>query len=341
MILGDSLQVMASLAEREKLRGKVQMIYIDPPYGIKFNSNFQFSTNSRDVKDGKDYTREPEQVKAFRDTWEDGIHSYLSYLRDRLIVARDLLTESGSIFVQINSENSAFIKILLDEVFGQNNFIADISFRKKSLPLGARFLETMNDHILFYAKEKESLKFKHLYTKNDVSQITSHGPFAMYPNGGWAKISPEEFESSGHPSGTRYYRLFSLIAPSYSEKSDFKFSHEGIEYDPPSNGSWVVNEAKLRLLSSIGRLQKEGNSLSYRLFYDDFPYKKRTAEWNEIGTSYKKTYVVQTTAEAIQRCMLIPPIPAIWSLTSPAAAELLPMLPSNGDAAGLPSTLRE
>ena len=140
MILGDSLQVMASLAEREGLRGKVQCIYLDPPYGIKFNSNFQWSTTSRDVKDGNTahITREPEQVKAFRDTWRDGIHSYLTYLRDRLTVARDLLTESGSIFVQMNSENSHIVRNLLDEVFGESNFVADISFRKKSIPLGGK-----------------------------------------------------------------------------------------------------------------------------------------------------------------------------------------------------------
>src|SRR3990172_3302583 len=142
MILGDSLQVMASLAEREGLRGKVQCIYIDPPYGIKFNSNFQWSTTSRDVKDGNaaHITREPEQVKAFRDTWRDGIHSYLTYLRDRLTVARDLLTPTGAIFVQMNSENSHYVRNLLDEVFGESNFVADISFRKKSIPLGAKFL---------------------------------------------------------------------------------------------------------------------------------------------------------------------------------------------------------
>ena len=307
MILGDSLQVMASLSEREGLRGKVQCIYLDPPYGIKFNSNFQWSTTSRDVKDGKldNMTREPEQVKAFRDTWPDGIHSYLSYLRDRFLIARDLLTDSGSIFVQMNSENSHFVRIVLDEVFGYENFVSDISFRKKSIPLGAKYLETMNDHILFYAKNYNLLKFKHLYDENDVSQISSHGPYAMLPDGQYFKIDVSEFKSPTHPVGTRYYRLFSLLAPSFSQNTVFKFHHESKTYDPPSKGSWVVNERKLKLLSSIGRLQPEGNSLSYRLYYDDFPFKKRTTQWNDSPVSYKKFYVVQTAEEAISRCLLM------------------------------------
>ncbi|MBF0419611.1 MAG: site-specific DNA-methyltransferase [Magnetococcales bacterium] len=163
MILGDSLQVMASLAEREGLRGQVQCIYLDPPYGIKFNSNFQWSTTSKDVKDGnKDHiTREPEQVKAFRDTWRDGIHSYLTYLRDRLTVALDLLADSGSIFVQIGDENVHRVRALMDEVFGSENFIANINF-KSTNPLGARLLPKAYDYILWYGKNKEALKYRNL-----------------------------------------------------------------------------------------------------------------------------------------------------------------------------------
>jgi adenine-specific DNA-methyltransferase len=164
MILGDSLQVMASLAERERLRGKVQCIYFDPPYGIKFNSNFQWSTTSRDVKDGKaeHITREPEQVKAFRDTWRDGIHSYLTYLRDRLTVARDLLTDSGSIFVQIGDENVHRVRAVLDEVFGEGNFVSAISVTKTSSSSGAR-LSSVNDYILWYAKNSEEVKYRPLF----------------------------------------------------------------------------------------------------------------------------------------------------------------------------------
>ncbi|HUT52641.1 MAG TPA: site-specific DNA-methyltransferase, partial [bacterium] len=299
--------VMNSLLEKEGMAGKVQMIYLDPPYGIKYGSNFQPFVNKRDVKDGKDddLTQEPEQIRAFRDTWELGIHSYLSYLRDRLRLARELLTESGSILLQINSENSSMVSCILDEIFGCNNFIANIIFRKKSLPLGAKHLETMHDHILFYAKDKQSLKYRHLYELNDVSQISSHGPYALFPDGSWEKISHSEFKSESHPKDTKYYRLFSLIAPSYSSTTDFQFEFEGKLYSPPSKGSWVVDLPKLQLLASKQRLQPEGKSLSYRLFYDDFPYKKVTNFWLETAMSYEKIYAVQTTPSIIARCLLM------------------------------------
>ena len=169
MILGDSLQVMASLAEREGLRGKVQCIYIDPPYGIKFNSNFQWSTTSRDVRDGKadHITREPEQVKAFRDTWRDGIHSYLTYLRDRLTVARDLLSESGSVFVQIGDENVHRVRALMDEVFGEDNFIAQIPFAKTT-GYATNFLTGICDYIIWYGKHREQTKYRQPYFAKEI-----------------------------------------------------------------------------------------------------------------------------------------------------------------------------
>ncbi len=194
MILGDSLQVMASLAEREGLRGKVQMIYIDPPYGIKFNSNFQWSTTSRDVKDGKveHITREPEQVKAFRDTWRDGIHSYLTYLRDRLTVARDLLTDSGSIFVQIGDENVHRVRCLMDEVFGEKNFVNVITY-SSSVALGGNYLQGVCNYILFYAKNKNSLKFRRFYSE----KIVGEGAYSsvMFPDGQWRNINKDELQS--------------------------------------------------------------------------------------------------------------------------------------------------
>src|SRR5439155_759290 len=174
MILGDSLQVMASLAEREGLRGKVQCIYIDPPYGIKFNSNFQWSTTSRDVKDGKadHITREPEQVKAFRDTWRDGVHSYLTYLRDRLTVARDLLTESGSIFVQIGDENVHRVRAVMDEVFGEENYISLITFKKTtgagSPTGGTDVLASIADYLIWFAKNKRNAKYRQLYREKEL-----------------------------------------------------------------------------------------------------------------------------------------------------------------------------
>ena len=307
MILGDSLLAMTSLAEKEGLKGKVQMIYLDPPYGIKFGSNWQVSTRKRDVKDGKaeDATRQPEQVKAFRDTWQLGIHSYLAYLRDRLVVARELLTGTGSIFVQINSENSHLMRNLLDEVFGSENFIADIYFRKKSIPLGAKYLETMHDQILFYAKDAEHVKFKHLYEEMDSSMLSSHGPYALYPDGRTEKIRIEDVFSSTHPTGTRYYRLFSLLAPSYSESTVYNFEFEGRTFLSPNRGSWVVSKEKLKVLAKNGRLQPEGSNLSYRLFYDDFPYRKRTNTWTDSAVSYEKSYVVQTSPDVIARCLLM------------------------------------
>ena len=173
MILGDSLQVMASLAEREGLRGKVQCIYIDPPYGIRFNSNFQWSTTSRDVKDGKaeHITREPEQVKAFRDTWRDGIHSYLSYLRDRLTVARDLLTESGSVFVQIGDQNVHRVRTLMDEAFGEESFCALIPFQKTSGGSSA-FISSDLDYLLWYAKRREVAKYRPTLVPKEFRELT-------------------------------------------------------------------------------------------------------------------------------------------------------------------------
>src|SRR5207244_4055650 len=197
MILGDSLQVMASLAEREGLRGKVQCIYIDPPYGIKFNSNFQWSTTSRDVKDGnvEHITREPEQVKAFRDTWRDGIHSYLTYLRDRLTVARDLLAESGSIFVQIGDENVHRVRTLMDEVFGEENFCSTITFAKNS---GAtdELLASPNDYLVWFAKDRRQAKFRRLFwPKSAGSGFGERYGKVREPDGRRRNLSKDELQN--------------------------------------------------------------------------------------------------------------------------------------------------
>jgi len=184
MILGDSLQVMASLAERENLRGKVQCIYFDPPYGIKFNSNWQVSTRSRDVQDGKfeQITCEPEQVRAFRDTWKDGIHSYLTYLRDRLTAMRDLLTESGAIFVQISDENVHRVRALMDEVYGEDNFVSEILVKKKGSQISGT-MDAVNDFVLFYARNKNSMKFRHLFTVGGEEDILVDFPYVETPDG--------------------------------------------------------------------------------------------------------------------------------------------------------------
>ena len=305
MILGDSLQVMASLAEREGLRGKVQCIYLDPPYGIKFKSNFQWSTTNRDVRDGNaaHITREPEQVKAFRDTWRDGIHSYLMYLRDRLTVARDLLHETGALFFQINSENQHIVAMLLDEVFGNQNQIANIIFRKKTLPLGAKYIETMHDHILFYGKDASRTKFSHLFQRAD--SLTHHWKYAEGKDGKVRRLSKHEISTASAEEGERIYRHFSLLAPSFSEAETYRFSCWGESYPPPNRGSWVVSEEKLHRVEKADRLVPEGQSLGYKLFHDDYPYRKMTNLWSDHAVSFSKTYVVQTSAEIVQRCILM------------------------------------
>jgi adenine-specific DNA-methyltransferase len=252
MILGDSLQVMASLAEREGLRGKVQMIYIDPPYGIKFNSNFQWSTTSRDVKDGRPehITREPEQVKAFRDTWRDGIHSYLTYLRDRLTVARDLLAESGSIFVQIGDENVHRVRCLMDEVFGPDNFVRQIAFAKTGSMVSDELGRT-SDYLLWYAKDKEYIKYRQLYSKKL--------PDAFYSNVELADSSVRKITHAEMvdplllPAGARVFRLVSLESAGPSGE-DTPLEFEGEKFRPSKNGHW-----KLNLPRQHGSLEEDGS----------------------------------------------------------------------------------
>ncbi|MCA3150234.1 MAG: site-specific DNA-methyltransferase [Rhodocyclaceae bacterium] len=304
MISGDSLSVMASLAEREGLRGQVQCIYFDPPYGIKFNSNFQWSTTDTKVKDGlrSHVTREPEQVRAFRDTWRDGIHSYLNYLRDRFTVARDLLTESGAIFVQINSENEALVSLVLSEVFGAENFVSNIVFRKKTLPLGASYVETMHDHILMFARKIEALKFRPLYEA--TTSLTQHYRFFESKNGDISRTTDADRENPDLEN-KKIFRLFSLLAPSYSLETDFKFEWEGESFPPPNKGSWVTSREKLLRIGRSQRFLREGKSLGYRLNVNDWPYRKITNLWVNLSVSFQKTYVVQTNEEVIQRCLLM------------------------------------
>ncbi|MEY2150986.1 site-specific DNA-methyltransferase [Rhodanobacter sp. 115] len=306
MILGDSLQVMASLAEREGLRGKVQCIYFDPPYGIKFNSNFQWSTTSRDVKDGNTdhITREPEQVKAFRDTWRDGIHSYLTYLRDRLMVARDLLTESGSIFVQIGDENVHRVRAVMDEVFGDGNAIATIPFKKTSA-LGGKTLDVVYDTILFYAKDKENLKYR--------KQLMSigHDTYA-YPNvesidGSWRRLSSDE-RGDFDPAFGRLFRTDNITSQSGGEKTAFPVNIEGKLLKPSKGSFWKTNERGMNVLAKAGRLKVVGNTLTYTRYQDDFPARALTAWWDDtIQSTFaaKNIYVVQTYTKVVQRCLLM------------------------------------
>ena len=308
MILGDSLQVMASLAEREALRGKVQCIYFDPPYGIKFNSNWQVSTRSRDVKDGKldQITREPEQVRAFRDTWKDGIHSYLTYLRDRLTAMRDLLTESGSIFVQIGDENVHRVRALMDEVFGEENFLSLIVVWKTSSQT-ATTLPTTCDYIVWYARKKTVVKYRQLYSIKDVNDPDSGASeyknfwkgFGDYVTDAKATDTERETLSRFRPSPT--------TSQSGSETTRFEFDFQGKKYRPGSGG-WKSNLLGFQRLVKSDRMMSRTNSVSYVRKLDDFPVKPIAELWTDVRWGFDasdKRYVVETNPRVIQRCMLL------------------------------------
>ncbi|MDR1276692.1 MAG: site-specific DNA-methyltransferase [Candidatus Accumulibacter sp.] len=307
-ILGDSLQVMASLAEREGLRGKVQCIYFDPPYGIKFNSNFQWSTTSRDVKDGnaEHITREPEQVKAFRDTWRDGIHSYLSYLRDRLTVARDLLTESGSIFVQIGDENVHRVRAVLDEVFGDGNAVVTIIVWKTSSQT-ADNLPTTCDFILWYARDLSKLKFRSAY---QIKAPNDPGSGASEYNSFWLGfgdyLTEKQMASRGLHDLPRF-RPSPTTSQSGSETTRFSFGYVGREFTP-GPGGWKTNRIGFERLAKADRLMARDKSLSYVRFLNDFPVLPITDLWTDVRWGFdasEKRYVVETNPRVVQRCLLL------------------------------------
>ena len=301
MILGDSLQVMASLAEREGLRGKVQCIYLDPPYGIKFNSNFQWSTTSRDVRDGnsKHITREPEQVKAFRDTWRDGIHSYLTYLRDRLTVARDLLADTGSIFVQIGDENLHRVRALMDEVFGEQNFVAMIDYAKTTGFSGS-YLSSVCDYLLWYASSRSSLKYRSLYS---IKKAGDEGARKYRPVATIRALENSSFDR------TRLATSDQLTSQGASDNSNQRFIFRKTERTPPPGLHWKTTLTGLKNLDMAGRMILEGSSIRYVRFLDDFSVFPMTNVWLDIGgvqsRSDPKVYVVQTAAEAVKRCILM------------------------------------
>lgn len=305
MILGDSLQVMASLSEREGLRGKVQCIYLDPPYGIKFNSNFQWSTTSRDVKDGKidNMTREPEQVKAFRDTWRDGIHSYLSYLRDRFIIARDLLTDSGSIFVQIGDENVHRVRAVMDEVFGEENFISQILYRRGGFQTSDIIANTY-DYIIWFSKNKYSIKSKTLYSFIEPTEwFLGQQRWVESPYGASSVYLGEKVEN-----GYRIYSHRASQSASSGESSLFPVMLNGKNFFPAKGRGWSTNKIGFSRLSMANRLMGMGNTLRFKPYYGDFPVKFLTNAWNDTVTSgfgEPKVYVVQTASDIIARCILM------------------------------------
>lgn len=311
MILGDSLQVMASLAEREGLRGKVQCIYIDPPYGIKFNSNFQWSTTSRDVKDGKvdHITREPEQVKAFRDTWRDGIHSYLTYLRDRLTVARDLLTDSGSIFVQIGDENVHRVRCLMDEVFGEENFVSQINFSTTG-GLPSKHLSRIGDLVVFYAKNIDSLKFSRLKErKKGLGEAGSAynyleiAPFVRRRSTNEERKYPDVIDNN-----IKVYRVDNLCGQGkVTEPTPFEIN--GKVFNPTANSHWKPNyPVGMERLKQANRLQIVGKHVYYVRFFDDnpmAPIKNFWSDTSKAGFASDKLYVVETSSKILERCILM------------------------------------
>ena len=302
MILGDSLQVMASLAEREGLRGKVQCIYLDPPYGIKFNSNFQWSTASRDVKDGKaeHISREPEQVKAFRDTWRDGIHSYLTYLRDRLTVARDLLSESGSIFVQIGDENVHRVRAITDEIYGAENFVSQIAFSKTSGLESVSRISASADYILWYAKDSSKSKYRNVFSEK--TDLRSGGyNFVELSDGSRLSIG-----RSGKVSrGDRPYAISDLTKPGPGSKYEFEF--QGDVYTSGNRWWGTTPDAMIRL-DKADRIQVSGKNPRFIRYLEDSPVKGINNYWSDTGIAgfaSNKVYVVQTNEKVIERCILM------------------------------------
>ena len=313
MILGDSLQVMGSLAEREELRGKVQCVYLDPPYGIKFNSNFQWSTTSRDVRDGNiaHVTREPEQVKAFRDTWRDGIHSYLSYLRDRLTIARDLLADSGSIFVQIGEENVHRVRAVMDEVFGEGNVVSQIVFRTTTGRASSTLAGALN-HILWYAKNSETLKYRDLFAdKADAISTDSVYSRVRHKETGMTRnlLPPERANRDDIPEEFRLLRPDNLTSSRPAGTGDVReFVFQGKRYSP-GRGTFKTNQTGLTRLGKADRFWTTGvGSIYYTRYFDDFGAIPISNMWADTGTggfNDEKVFVVQTSTKVIQRCILM------------------------------------
>ncbi|MGE3673611.1 MAG: site-specific DNA-methyltransferase, partial [Polyangiaceae bacterium] len=309
LICGDSLQVMESLLHYEGLRGKVQMIYMDPPYAVRYDSNFQQRVTSI-RNDDNDRADDIVTIKAFRDTWTLGVHSYLSHLQERLYLVRELLTDSGSVFVQISDENVHRVRCLMDEVFGAANFIALIPFRKKTMPFGTTFIEQMADFLLWYGKAKftqqgsASAKFYPFFLAQDVEGEFHHSWFEL-PDRTRHKMTPEQLKNHALlPDGARVYRLKSLEPSGPMESGRFTYTFEGKQSPPPKNGYGTTPEGMDRL-RDLGRLQPEGTRLTFVMYADESVYTRLTAPWTDTVGADEKRYVVQTNTEIVKRCLLM------------------------------------
>ena len=309
LISGDSLLVMNSLLEKEGMGGKVQVIFIDPPYGIKYGSNFQPFVNRRRVVDGKDsdLTQEPEMVQAFRDTWEFGIHSYLSYLRNRLHLASRLLAPSGSVFVQISDVNLHHVKELLDEIFGTENYCAVIPFLKTTSST-AKLLGIVSDYLLWYAKDKKQVKYRQLYAPRSELTIREQYTWIELPNGTPRALTIAELSGKESIPPGRRFMPGDTSAQSGGDDSDFPVTFEGVEYRPPPNSYWKTGKEGFERLIEANRLVVIGNRLRYKRFSDDFPYAPVNAFWVDTvisGFGEPKLYVVQTATKVVERCLLM------------------------------------
>ncbi|NUN99348.1 MAG: site-specific DNA-methyltransferase [Saprospiraceae bacterium] len=311
LIAGDSLLVMNSLLEKEAMAGSVQMIYFDPPYGIKYKSNFQPFTDKRDLKDtdrDEDLSSEPEMIKAFRDTWQLGIHSYLTYLRDRLQLAKDLLAESGSIFVQISEENVHRVRCIMDEVFGAENFVSMVSFQTTT-GFETKTISRMGDYLLWYAKAKSKIKFVTLFQEQKLVIGEGNARWILLPDGTYRGVTSEEKNGNIKlPEGSKFYKPDNLLSQGGASQ-DQTFEFQGKKYTPPSNSHWKANFPEgMDLLAQAGRIHVAKNSIQYIRFADDFPFQTIGNIWTDTTTgsfTNEKTYVVQTNQKVIARCLLM------------------------------------
>lgn len=317
LIAGDSLLVMNSLIEKEGMAGEVQMVYFDPPYGIKYGSNFQPFVNKLDVKDGKDddLTQEPEMIKAFRDTWELEIHSYLAYLRDRIKLAYSLLNESGSIFVQISDENVHLVRNLLDEVFGVNNYVSQISIKRASVMFSKKLLNNATFYVIWYSKNKDNIKFNQLFFDRDEQWFAdSAGSHlrAESPDGKTSKtLTSEERKNMklfmAENQGWRLYRLLGVNAQGTEKQNGFEYN--GKTFYPPKGTQWKYSYEGLEKLKKENRFEIEKNSISVKVYLDDYPVVAINSLWEQIGAASEKIYVVQTSEEIVRRCMMMTTMP--------------------------------
>lgn len=307
LILGDSLLVMNSLLNKEGMAGKIQMIYIDPPYGIGYNSNFQVEIGSKEVKDGQDnsLTREPEQIKAFRDTWELGIHSYLAYLRDRLLLCRSLLTESGSVFVQINDENLNYIIQIMQEIFGKENLVSIIPF-KKTTGTSTKIIPNICDFLVWYAKDKNSMKYNQQFFKKsiDMDTLKIFNKIEL-EDGSRRSLTPEEKSTGTTPKGARLYTTQPLSSQGFSKTRSVPYKFKGKIYHSSKNRHWSVSHEGILNLDKKNRIYQTENTLRFIYYYDDFPIDKLTNLWDDTYNEANPIYVVQTSEKIIQRCILM------------------------------------